>query len=103
MAWRRLGDKPLSVSMLILVPTHIYVIRPQWVKTTPWIHPGSSSSLTTLLFPSCAVGDATARDTDLAMKLGAGYPMGPIELADYVGLDTCKFIIDGEFNIDCEY
>jgi len=40
-------------------------------------------------------GDATARDIDTAMKLGAGYPMGPFELADYVGLDTCKFIMDG--------
>lgn len=40
-------------------------------------------------------GDASARDIDTAMKLGAGYPMGPIELGDYVGLDTCKFIIDG--------
>jgi 3-hydroxyacyl-CoA dehydrogenase len=40
-------------------------------------------------------GDASARDIDVAMKLGAGYPMGPIELADYVGLDTCKFIVDG--------
>jgi len=40
-------------------------------------------------------GDASARDIDTAMKLGAGYPMGPIELADYVGLDTTKFIIDG--------
>lgn len=35
------------------------------------------------------------------MKLGAGYPMGPFELADYVGLDTTKFIIDGELNC-CE-
>jgi 3-hydroxyacyl-CoA dehydrogenase len=40
-------------------------------------------------------GDATARDIDTAMKLGAGYPMGPFELADYVGLDVTKFIIDG--------
>lgn len=29
------------------------------------------------------------------MKLGAGYPMGPFELSDYVGLDTVKFILDG--------
>ena len=29
------------------------------------------------------------------MKLGAGYPMGPFELSDYVGLDTTKFILDG--------
>lgn len=40
-------------------------------------------------------GDASARDIDTAMKLGAGYPMGPIELMDYVGLDTSKFILDG--------
>lgn len=30
------------------------------------------------------------------MKLGAGYPMGPIELIDYVGLDVTKFIMDGK-------
>ena len=40
-------------------------------------------------------GDASARDIDTAMKLGAGYPMGPFELSAYVGLDTCKFIMDG--------
>ena len=34
-------------------------------------------------------------DIDTAMKLGAGLPMGPIELLDYVGLDTSKFITDG--------
>lgn len=40
-------------------------------------------------------GDASARDIDTAMKLGAGYPMGPIELADYVGLDTTYNILKG--------
>uniref|UniRef100_A0A2R5L8S1 Hydroxyacyl-coenzyme A dehydrogenase, mitochondrial n=1 Tax=Ornithodoros turicata TaxID=34597 RepID=A0A2R5L8S1_9ACAR len=40
-------------------------------------------------------GDATARDIDTGMKLGAGHPMGPFELSDYVGLDVTKFIIDG--------
>ncbi|XP_064111623.1 hydroxyacyl-coenzyme A dehydrogenase, mitochondrial-like isoform X1 [Macrobrachium nipponense] len=40
-------------------------------------------------------GDASPRDIDTAMKLGAGYPMGPFELMDYVGLDTGKFIVDG--------
>merc|ERR1719179_78421 len=40
-------------------------------------------------------GDASAKDVDLAMKLGAGHPMGPFQLADYVGLDTTKFIMDG--------
>ena len=32
MAWRRPGDKPLSEPMMIRLPTHICVIRPQWVK-----------------------------------------------------------------------
>ncbi|KGL85109.1 hypothetical protein N309_04119, partial [Tinamus guttatus] len=40
-------------------------------------------------------GDASKEDIDVAMKLGAGYPMGPFELLDYVGLDTSKYIIDG--------
>lgn len=40
-------------------------------------------------------GDASIQDVDTAMKLGAGYPMGPFELSDYVGLDTMKFILDG--------
>ncbi|XP_017270976.1 hydroxyacyl-coenzyme A dehydrogenase, mitochondrial [Kryptolebias marmoratus] len=40
-------------------------------------------------------GHGSKEDIDVAMKLGAGYPMGPFELCDYVGLDTMKFIIDG--------
>jgi len=40
-------------------------------------------------------GDASARDIDIAMKLGAGHPMGPIELADYVGHDTTNSILNG--------
>lgn len=39
--------------------------------------------------------DATPEDIDIAMKLGAGYPMGPIELSDYVGHDTNLNIMDG--------
>ncbi|KAI7883698.1 hypothetical protein K492DRAFT_235218 [Lichtheimia hyalospora FSU 10163] len=40
-------------------------------------------------------GEASAKDIDTAMKLGAGMPMGPLELSDFVGLDTLKFIVDG--------
>ena len=32
MAWRRLGDKPLSETMLVRIPAHICVTRPQWVN-----------------------------------------------------------------------
>uniref|UniRef100_A0A8C3WK95 3-hydroxyacyl-CoA dehydrogenase n=1 Tax=Catagonus wagneri TaxID=51154 RepID=A0A8C3WK95_9CETA len=45
-------------------------------------------------------GEASKEDIDTAMKLGAGYPMGPFELLDYVGLDTTKFIIDGWHELD---
>lgn len=47
-------------------------------------------------------GDASTKDIDVAMKLGAGYPMGPFELLDYVGLDTIKFIMDGWHEKDPE-
>ena len=30
MAWRRSGDKPLSEPMMVSLPTHICVTRPQW-------------------------------------------------------------------------
>ena len=33
-------------------------------------------------------GVASAKDIDKAMKLGLNHPMGPLELADLVGLDT---------------
>ena len=36
-------------------------------------------------------GHASASDIDDAMKLGAGHPMGPLTLADLIGLDVCLF------------
>lgn len=41
-----------------------------------------------------ADGVATASDIDEAMKLGANHPMGPLALADLVGLDVCLAIMD---------
>ena len=38
------------------------------------------------------VGSVDAIDT--AMKLGANHPMGPLELADFIGLDTCLAIME---------
>ena len=36
MAWRRPGDKPLSEPMMVSLPTHICVTRPQWVNPSIW-------------------------------------------------------------------
>ena len=36
MAWRRPGDKPLSEPMMVSLPTHICVTRPQWVNRQQW-------------------------------------------------------------------
>ena len=33
-AWRRAGDKPLSEAMMVSLPKHICVTRPEWVNTT---------------------------------------------------------------------
>jgi 3-hydroxybutyryl-CoA dehydrogenase len=39
-------------------------------------------------------GFATAEDIDAAVKLGLSHPMGPLELLDFVGLDTTLFIAE---------
>jgi 3-hydroxybutyryl-CoA dehydrogenase len=39
-------------------------------------------------------GLASPEDIDTAVKLGLNHPMGPLTLADFVGLDTCLFIAE---------
>lgn len=39
-------------------------------------------------------GVGSAADIDSSMKLGASHPMGPLELADFIGLDTCLAIMN---------
>jgi 3-hydroxybutyryl-CoA dehydrogenase len=54
-----------------------------------------------ILFPmineaarALAEGVASAADIDTGLKLGANFPMGPLALADLVGLDTTKAILE---------
>jgi 3-hydroxybutyryl-CoA dehydrogenase len=42
-----------------------------------------------------AEGIAKAKDIDDGMILGANHPIGPLALADMVGLDTLLFVLDG--------
>ena len=37
---------------------------------------------------------ATKEDIDKVMKLGTNVPMGPLTLADFIGLDTCLYIMN---------
>jgi len=42
-------------------------------------------------------GYATAEDIDLGMTLGCAHPMGPLRLADLIGLDTLKAVADSMY------
>ena len=43
-------------------------------------------------------GLGTIEDIDKGMKLGCGYPMGPLTLLDFVGLDTTYYIANIMFD-----
>jgi 3-hydroxybutyryl-CoA dehydrogenase len=45
-----------------------------------------------------AEGVATAEDIDAGMKLGCNHPIGPLALADMIGLDTCLAIMNVYFS-----
>jgi len=45
-----------------------------------------------------AEGLATAEDIDAGMKLGCNQPIGPLALADLIGLDTCLAVMEVYFN-----
>jgi 3-hydroxybutyryl-CoA dehydrogenase len=45
-------------------------------------------------FNTLMEGVASAENIDKGMKLGTNVPMGPLTLADFIGLDTCLAIME---------
>lgn len=78
-----------TINILEEMRNHRYPVLPVKVKETPGFVVnrilGRAFTEAFLLYEE---GIATARDIDKAMKTGAGWPMGPLELADMVGLDV---------------
>ena len=47
-------------------------------------------------------GVGTRENIDIVMRLGANHPMGPLALADLIGLDTCLAVMETLFNGFCD-
>ena len=47
-------------------------------------------------------GVGTREDIDTVMKLGMNHPMGPLALADLIGLDTCLAIMETLYDGFCD-
>ncbi|XP_077461420.1 hydroxyacyl-coenzyme A dehydrogenase, mitochondrial isoform X1 [Stigmatopora argus] len=98
-------DTPGFIVNRLLVPYMLEAVR---------LHERGEFTLSVVSFLRCPAGilrnsailvisgHGSKEDIDVAMKLGAGYPMGPFELLDYVGLDTAKFILDGWSAMDAD-
>ena len=54
MAWRRPSDKPLSEPMMVRLPTHICVTRPQWVKEPFENHESYDATFVLFYQPVCS-------------------------------------------------
>jgi 3-hydroxybutyryl-CoA dehydrogenase len=76
-------------------------IATQFGKTTVQSKDVPGFIVNRLLFPmineavfALSEGLGSAQDIDTGMKLGTNQPMGPLALADFVGLDTCLSIME---------
>ena len=78
-----------SVQVLEEMRNHRYPLQPIVVKETPGFVVnrilGRALTEAYLIYEE---GIAAPRDIDKAMRMGAGWPMGPLELTDMVGIDV---------------
>ncbi len=86
------------VAFLEMLRNHRGPLAPIVVRETPGFV--VNRLLLPVLNEACfalAEGLASTRDIDLAMKAGAGMPMGPFELADLIGLDVALEVAETLF------
>ncbi len=87
----------------------IYDLSAQIGKTPVEVKEGPGFVVNRILIPMIneaimvlEEGLASAEDIDTAMKLGCNHPMGPLALADLIGLDTCLHIMDVFYAETCD-
>jgi 3-hydroxybutyryl-CoA dehydrogenase len=82
-----------TISFFEELRNHRYPMLPVRVKETPgFVVNRILGRAFTEAFLIYEEGIASPRDIDKAMKTGAGWPMGPLELADMVGLDVIQHV-----------
>lgn len=79
----------------------VYDLAKQLGKTPVTVNDAAGFVSNRILLPmineaiyTLAEGVASAEDIDTVMKLGMNHPMGPLTLADFIGLDTCLSIME---------
>lgn len=87
------------------LPDFITKLSEEIGKTPITVKESAGFVVNRILFPminetihTYAEGVAKAEDIDQAMQLGANWPMGPLALADLVGLDVCLAILEALYS-----
>ena len=95
--------KTISTSEATVAEAHAFAKTVGKIAITAQDTPGFVVNLLLVPYMLDAIralesGLATREDIDTGMKLGCGYPMGPLELLDFVGLDTTYYIANIMFD-----
>jgi len=89
-------DYPGFIANRILMPyinEAVFALSEVSTLACGMLHFLSPMTILVLLKWPCWQGVATPEDIDKCMKLGTNVPMGPLTLADFIGLDTCLSIM----------